>query len=128
MILSAPSLPQEPEASYRVVGMGFPRTHGSLHLAEAKQAAAAGPAVWNQWNSLRMRVMIFISHMCYYCLTQLSHLVLCLHSCPSGTSIPVLQERKLKPIVSVALAPSLYGLLRVPAVYSSSSRRWGHSN
>lgn len=95
--------------------------------AEAKKAAAAGPAVWNQWNSLRMRVMIFISHMCC-CLMQLSHLVLCLHSCLCATSIPMLQERKLKLTVSVSSAPSLCGLLRVPAVYGSSSRRWGHSS
>ena len=41
---------------------------------EAEQATAAAPAVWNQWISLRMRVLIFISHMCH-CLKQLSHLV-----------------------------------------------------
>lgn len=54
---------------------------------EAGQAAAAGPAVWNQWQQSEKRVTIFLSHMCRS-LIQLSPLVLCPHSCHRGTPPP----------------------------------------
>lgn len=115
------------KAPWVVVGVRFPRTRCFLCLGWGLgKLQLQGQLSRIGGISPRMGVTIFISHTCR-CLTQLSHPVLHLHSCPCGSGTPhIAGEQTEVECVRSHQHPRLCGLLSTFREHSLS-RHQRHS-